>query len=162
MRRTHLDHLAGVAALAAREQPELAQKFVISRDTTSYQAFRIAAHGMAAEAQAHEELMVKHGMSETVLTGLSQTLEQFDRALEHGVEGRRGHIGASADLGPVAEEIVLIVKVMDGLNRLRFAQDPERLAAWESASSVVAAPHAAEPKAGPEGTPTGSEVRPAA
>jgi len=27
---------------------------------------------------------------------------------------------------------------MDGFQRLRFAQDPARLAAWESASNVVA------------------------
>jgi hypothetical protein len=29
---------------------------------------------------------------------------------------------------------------MDGLNRLRFANEPELLAAWESASNVVQAP----------------------
>jgi hypothetical protein len=28
---------------------------------------------------------------------------------------------------------------MDGLNRLRFASDPESLAAWASASSIAAA-----------------------
>src|SRR5882724_1391602 len=86
LRRTHLQHLAGVAELAARDQPELARKFVITRDVTSYRAFRTAAHGMAAEAEAHKELLVKHGLSDLVLASLSQTLEQFDQAMEHGVE----------------------------------------------------------------------------
>ena len=60
-----------------------------------------------------------------------------------------------------------MVKLMDGLNRFRFAKDPESLAAWESASSVVATPRpASEPKVEPgtpEGpVPAGGEVRPAA
>jgi hypothetical protein len=36
--------------------------------------------------------------------------------------------------------VVLVVKVMDGLNRLRFAHQPQLLAAWESASHVSATP----------------------
>jgi hypothetical protein len=162
LRRTHLQHLAGVAALAAREQPELGLKFVITRDVTSYQAFRTAAHGMAAAATANKELLVRHGLADLVLSSLSETLAQLDQAMDHAVEGRRAHIGASADLATVADEVVLVVKVMDGLNRLRFAQDPERLAAWESASSVVAAPRAAGARVVPEEVPTGGDLRPAA
>jgi hypothetical protein len=43
---------------------------------------------------------------------------------------------------------------MDGLNRYRFMNDPELLAAWDSASSVLAAP-----KTTPK---PGGEIRPAA
>jgi hypothetical protein len=108
------------------------------------------------------ELLVKHGLSDLVLARLSQTLEQFDQAMKHGVEGRRAHIGASADLASVADEVVLLVRVTGGLNRLRFAQDPERLAAWESASSVVAAPHAAGSNVSTEERLAGPELRSAA
>jgi hypothetical protein len=55
---------------------------------------------------------------------------------------------------------------MDGLNRYRFMNDAELLAAWESASNVLAAARNGGPKAeptAPEGPPaTGGEVRPAA
>lgn len=40
----------------------------------------------------------------------------------------------------MADEVVQIVNVMDGLNRFRFAKEGELLAAWESASNVLAAP----------------------
>ena len=49
-------------------------------------------------------------------------------------------MGASAELKAVADEVVQVVNVMDGLNRYRFMNDAELLAAWESASNVLAAP----------------------
>ena len=57
----------------------------------------------------------------------------------------------------MADEIVQIVRVMDGLNRFRFLNDPELLAAWESASNILATPRSTTK---PEGD--GGEIRPAA
>ena len=163
MRQAHLSHLAQVAKVAAREVPELAQKLVLRPGTTTYLAFRTAARGMAAEAQNQKEMLVKHGLAETVLDNLVQALDQFDAAVESGAGGRQAHVGASAELRAVAEEVVQIVRVMDGLNRYRFLNDPERLAAWESASNVLASPRNGTPKPGPESAPpAGGEVRPAA
>jgi hypothetical protein len=51
---------------------------------------------------------------ERVLDSLGQSLDQFDRAVEQGSEGRRVHIGAGANLDVAADEIVQIVKVIDG------------------------------------------------
>lgn len=162
MRKAHLAHLAKVARMAAREVPELAQKLTLRPGPGTYLAFRTAARGMAAEAQSRKEVLVKHGMAESVLVNLSQTLDQFDTAVESGVTGRQTHVAASAELQAVADEIFQIVQVMDGLNRYRFMKDPELLAAWDSASSVLAAPKTT-PKPGPDTTPaTGGEIRPAA
>jgi len=71
-------------------------------------------------------------------------------------------VGASAELKDVADEVVQIVHVMDGLNRYRFMTDGELLAAWESASNVLAAPRAPAAKPGSQEPPAGGEVRPAA
>jgi hypothetical protein len=162
MTRAHLVHLAQAAKIAGREVPELAQKLVLKPRARSYLAFRTAARGMAAEAQNQREVLVKHGLVETVLDSLNEALDQFDAAMEHGSAGRQAHVGASAELSAVADEVVQIINVMDGLNRYRFMKDRELLTAWESASSVLATPKSA-PKPGPE-TPgaAGGEVRPAA
>ncbi len=69
---------------AAREVPELAQKFVFKPGTTTYLAFRTAARGMAAEAQNHKDMLVKYGMADTVLENLLLNLDQFDAAVENG------------------------------------------------------------------------------
>jgi hypothetical protein len=134
--------------------PELAQKFVFRPGTTTYLAFRTAARGMAAEAQTHKDVLVKHGLPETVLDNLMQALDQFDAAVEQGLEGRQAHVGASAELRSVADEVVQVVRVMDRLNRYRFINDAELLAAWESASNVAGPPKSSVPaKPAPGETP---------
>jgi hypothetical protein len=166
IKRTHLHHLTSVADVASVDEPELGRKFVFPRDTFTYRGFQTAASGMAAEAQSRKDLLLKHGLAEEVLSGLQVALDQFETAVEQGAASRLGHVGATAELNRVAEEVVQIVKVMSGLIRVRFAGQPELLAAWESASNVVAAPKPEEkPDSGTTppsgGTPPG-EVRPAA
>ena len=93
MREGHLTHLIEVAKVAAREVPELAQKFQLKPGATTYLAFRTAAGGIAAEAQARKEVLVKHGLVESVLDELAEGLKQFDAALERGSAGRHTHVG---------------------------------------------------------------------
>jgi hypothetical protein len=95
--------------------------------------------------------------------------------VEQGAAGRLGHVGASAELVTVANDIVQVVKVMNGMVRIKFANQPYALAAWESASSVFATPKPEKPEddgtsapgsggtsgSGGDTSPRG-EVRPAA
>ena len=162
IRRTHLHHLSSVAEVASVDEPELARKFVIPRGTYTYRGFQTAASGLAAEAENRKELLLKHGLAEEVLSGLQVALEQFETAVEQGAAGRLTHIGATSELDTVAEEVVQVVKVMNGLVRFKFANQAEVLAAWESASNVVAAPKPEDkPVTGPTPTPPG-DLRPAA
>ncbi len=80
----------------------------------------------------------------------------------------------SARLVHVADEVVRIVNLMDGFNRLRFAREAEALATWVSASNVIAtgkpAPSGSEGTertekhalSGREGTESSPSIRPAA
>ena len=112
---------------------------------------------MVAEAQRQKELLVKHGLVERVLDGLRNRFRNSMQVVEQGAEGRRVHVGARADLDVVADEVVQIVRVIDGLNRFRFARDPELLAAWKSASNVTDSPR--QPEKTP---PSGDQIKPAA
>ena len=157
----HLNHLTRVARVAATEAPDLPQKFLL-RGASTYFAFRTAARSMAAEAAANKEVLEKHGLSETVLGGLTQALDQFDAAMDQSASSRQAHVGASAELDAVASEVVQVVTVMDGLNRARFGKDSDSLAAWESARNVVATPHPAVEPAAPAPAPAPEQVKPAA
>ncbi len=161
MKDAHLHHLVKIARIAAREVSELAQKFVLPERGSSYLAFRTTARTLAAEAVSRKEVLVRHGLAEKVLDDLLQAIAQFDLAIEQGTDGRRAHVGASAELETVSEEIVELVKGMDGLNRFRFAADPQLLTAWESASNVVTVT-SSRPAADDEVPPEESEVKPAA
>ena len=166
MREAHLAHIAQVARAAGRDAPEVAQKFRFRPGTTTYVAFQTTARAFLAEAETHRELLVRHGLVESVLAELRQSLDQFDAAMVSGAEARAAHVRASAELRRLADEVVQGVKVLDRFNRVRFRGTPEVLAAWRSVSSVVATPRGkTEPEAGPGsgGAPQeGGEVRPAA
>ena len=137
MKTGHLRHLIEVARHAAGEEPELAARFVLPELDASYLAFSTMARTLAAEASANREVLVRHGLVESVLDDLVGALGRFEQALALAAEGRRAHVGASAELERVAVEVVAVVKVLNGLNRIRFATDAEQLAAWRSASKIL-------------------------
>ena len=137
IRQGQLVHVATAAQRAAKEEPELAQKFVLARQPVPYLQFRSLARTVAAEAEGRKELLVRNGLVDSVLVSLTESLTEFDQALARGAEGRRIHIAAAVELHVVSGEAVQIVRVMDGHNRVRFAGDPDLLAAWKSASNVV-------------------------
>lgn len=137
IRQGELVHVSAAAQRAAKEQPELAQKFALAREPIPYLTFRSLARTVAAEAEERKDILVKHGLVDSVLGSLTEGLGQFDQAMAQGAEGRRIHVGAAVELDVVAGEAVQIVRVMDGHNRVRFAGDPDLLAAWRSASNVI-------------------------
>jgi hypothetical protein len=155
-----------VAKAARREAPEVTQLFVFRPGTSTHIAFQTTARAFLTEAETHRELLVRHGLVESVLTELRQSLDQFDAAMVSGSEARAAHVRASAEIRRLADEVVQGVRVLDRFNRVRFRGTPEVLAAWRSVSSVVATPRGkTEPDggAGSGGAPQdGGEVRPAA
>ncbi len=81
------------------------------------------------------------GLSEPLLEGLGKALDQFDEAMDQAAAGRAAHVGAVAQLTVLAQEVIQAVGVMDGLNQFRFANDAEKLAAWESAINLFGPSH---------------------
>jgi hypothetical protein len=153
-------HLAEVGRAAAREEHELGKTFRFKPGASTFLAFRTAARGMAAAAETHREVLLKHGLALPVLDEFVKKLGEFDAAVALGNDGRMAHVGATREVRAVASEIVRAVRVMDGRNRQRFADDGQLMGSWNYASTVLGTPR---PSTEPEGgTPAGGEVRPAA
>lgn len=174
IRTRFIRHLATVGKKAAREDHELGNSFSFNPGGTTYLAFRTAAGTMLAAAQTHKDVLLKYGLSVSVLDEFAQLLEQFDAAVTLGEDGRTAHTGATAKLRTVAVEIVQTVKVMDARNRQRFQDDEQLLGSWLNASRVLGTPvRVSNPEdtespsvdgTGDTGTvpPTAGDVRPAA
>jgi hypothetical protein len=160
--QVHLSHTLSAAELASVEEPELAEKFRVPGRVRNYAAFRTAARGVLTEAESRKDLLMKHGLSESVLVALRKDLDEFDAVVERGAQGRAMHVGASTELDHVCGEILLMVKVMNGGNRFRLAQDGELLSAWRSISSVVAAPKREPEAPGSTGQAPPDQSHPAA
>ena len=161
IRQGELTHVARAAQRAAKEVPELAQKFTLPRETIPYLAFRSLARTILAEAQERKEMLIEHGLVDRVLDSLARSLDQFDQALAQGTEGRRKHVAARVELDVTGGDLMQVVRVIDGLNRIRFAVDPDLFAAWRSASNVIGPNRPARPS-DPEAPPSEGAVKPAA
>jgi hypothetical protein len=166
LRRTLLPHVARAAAIADAEVPGIAMQFVVPRNAQSDSALLTIARTFNTEAAANKDVLVKYGLSDTVLSALDATVKEFADAIETSAVSRQAHVGASGRLDAIAAEIVKVVKVLDSLNRLRFAGDARLLAEWRSASNVVTvSPRSApEPAAGSADATAAppAETRPAA
>ena len=148
MTRAHLNHLVRIGRVAASAVPGARETFVMP-GKVPYAVFRTWSEHLLGEARALQSVLAQHGLAESLLGDFEQALAQFDEAdLKAGL-GRRTHVTASGELDRVANEIVPVVRGMDGLNRVRFASELHLLAAWESDSSVPAAPRHAAGVVGP-------------
>ena len=131
-----LRFLVAAGAVAARNHLELTEQFRLPASGT-HQAFLTAARGMLATATAQKDVLVKEGMKASVLDDLSTALLEFEKTMEASRVGRRLHTGASAELHAIGAEIVERVRLLDGLVRYRFGNDPQLMGAWASARNVL-------------------------
>ena len=165
MHQDQLRHLAKVAEMATKERPDLAGKFALPLTTAPHKTFFTAASAMLARAVQEKDLLVGLGLGDTFLDDLARNVAEFDEVTTQAHEGRRSHVGARADLDAVTEEIRDLVVVLDGLNRARYRDDAELLAAWESARNVVGPFRSSKPSGSPPDTgvvPPEGGVAPAA
>ncbi len=168
-RRLHeglLRHLVTVADAAAEEQPELTREFRMPSTNASHMAYRTIARTLLDKGVAQRELLLKHGLGETLLDDLRQAVDELDASVEETVESKQRHILARSELRTMSDEVMQLVGVLDGINRYRFAREPQLLAAWDRAKHVVGG-RRSRPRgrrrcrAAPTG-PVSGEVKPAA
>lgn len=131
-----LRYLRAAGAVAARGNVELAAHFRLP-PKQSHQAFLTSARQMLATGIAQKDVLVGEGMSATLLDDLSAKLTEFETTLEASRAGRREHVEASADLEAVSAEIAERVRMLDGLVRYRFGENPALMEGWESARDVL-------------------------
>jgi hypothetical protein len=139
-----LRHLVTVAQVAAGEQPGVDDLFRLPATSASNQAFQVHSRKLLEHGQAHRELLGRHGLADKLLDDLGAALDEFEASVVAANEGRRNHVGARAELDAVSDDVVKLVQMLDGLNRYRFGDDAELLAAWESARRVVSGPRPKE------------------
>ena len=136
LRSKLLLYLSAVGGVAANENAELGAQFRLPRVGPN-QTFVTMARGMLEKATTHKDLLVKRGMTDTLLTDIAAAIEEFEQTLEATRAGRRAHVGASADLRAVMTEVSEQVKVLDGIVRYRFGDNAELMGAWASVHNVA-------------------------
>jgi hypothetical protein len=133
-------HVVGVADLARKDEPSLATQVQYRPSGNTFGGHLAAARGLLAEAEAHQELLTKYGLSSEVLEVFRELLGESEAAVRLGDEGRASHKGATPHLRALAKEVRQIVRTLDGRNRIRFKNDTKLLGEWISASTVLRKP----------------------
>jgi hypothetical protein len=167
LREGLLRHLVTIGQDAAAEQPQLLEMFRLPPHNITNGAFQNLSRKLLEQGVAQKELLVKHGLSDTLLDDLTAAVGEFDASVAETNGGLNNHVLAGAELRRVSDEITQLVAMMDGVNRYRFEREPQLLVAWESAKHVVTGPLTAEEKKSePPGVPPEAaqpgEVKPAA
>jgi hypothetical protein len=157
-----LRHLAKVAKVVVRSQPELAKHFRLPSVNASSPRYQTAARATLEEAVSRRDLLLEQGMATSLIDDLTAALKQYDAVVEQAQAGRRTHIGAAAELAAVAAEIMDLVGLFDGLNRYRFRGEADLRAAWASARNIVAAGRGPGVVGAGNGPAVGVGVKPAA
>ena len=145
-----LKYLVIVGKVAAKTRTELAKQFRLPSVGANNRAFLTSVKALVAAAEQQRDVMVAAGMAPALLDELHQKLAAFEIASEDARAKRLSHIGARTDLEKIAGIIMDEVRVLDGINSWRFANNPEVLAEWEAArhlpSSAPTTPPAADSK----------------
>lgn len=132
-----LPYLVKVGESAAREVPDLRERFQLPKAGVTNPVFLNAVRAMLDEALSNRDPLLKNGLEEGFLEVLEKTVTELEAVTESGHTGRREHVGASADLETVTVELMELVGQLDAQTRYRFRNDAENLAAWKSARNVV-------------------------
>ncbi len=114
-----------------------AEQFPLPRPGAPNAVLITAAKSVLAAATAQKDALQKAGLGDTLLDELTQGISQFAAATDAAISARRQHIGAHADIRAVADQLLQDVHLLDPLIRSEYRNDPELLAAWTSARSVM-------------------------
>lgn len=135
--RDRLLVVSGAAELAAIDDPGLDARLEAPSLNISHRAFLTAARVALAQALPLKDTLQTHGMPVNFLEDLTTQVDHYEQVVDEKVSARSSQVGASADLEAVATEVLMLARMLDRVNRVRFRKDAELLAAWKSARDVA-------------------------
>lgn len=129
-------HLVRVAEIAQRTEPALKGSFVPPRHGAPNRTFLDAARSLQPPLEANLELLLASGLGSTFQEEFTAGLTAFEEASQTSTESRNAHIEGRNGLLALADACRQLVWVLDGLNKGRFRDLPDRLDTWRAASNV--------------------------
>jgi len=132
----HLAHIVRIARVSLPRDPELRKLFTVPAKHINRERFVAAVRATLAAAAERKALFITEGLPETFVEDLEAQLTAYLEANDDKSLQQSLRVGAVADLKAVTEGLFDLVRRLDGINRKRWAKDPEMLAAWLSAADV--------------------------
>lgn len=131
--RQKMAHLIRLARVAAAHEEIADLRFRVVFGVGSLGDYWTAARAAVATALTYRAVLLRYGMPEALLEDLTLDLDRCEAAQKHRTNALATCTRVHADLRDRGREAVQGIRHLDALNRIRFANDPERLAEWEAA-----------------------------
>jgi hypothetical protein len=146
-------YLVAIGSIATKGQ-EVASRFKLPSPNTTNAAFIVAVSSLLALGEAQRDVLVKAGLSATLLDELARMVSDFETATVAARDARRDHIEARIELDSITTELTEQVNLLDGITRYRFGFDSDVMSEWKMARVLLGQPrNGAVPPATPTPTP---------
>jgi hypothetical protein len=148
IRDKYLRNLIRIARAADDIDLLVARLFRLPNKKAGGATFLTWAVSLLGEAAQRQELFIRDGMPATFVADARALLDQYSRLLE--AEERANHdLKTLHEINQLTAGTVRLVKRLDGINFLRFQEDPGMLEAWQEVRSTAHEPDdAADPGEG--------------
>lgn len=155
-------YLVAVGSVAARGQTEMAGLFTLPSPNATNAAFLVAVKSLLVAGQLQHDLLVKAGMSATLLDDLAKMVSDFETTSVAARDARRDHMEARIELDSITTELTEQVNLLDGITRYRFGFDSDVMSEWKVARVLLGQPRNGAVAPVPQPATPAGEVRNAA
>lgn len=98
------------------------------------------ARAFHSESLTYNADFIAYGLPATFRADLDAAADAFEASFSNTASATAEHVAATADEASKVRQGMIKVRILDGIVKNRYANDPGKLAAWISASHVEKAP----------------------
>lgn len=128
---------------AATRQPEAAVRFHMPGTRSGRHDFAARVRAVTDLITTHRELLAGYGMPATMPEELGATLARYEAFTVQKAAAQQERSATRRALQEVARQVMQEVRHLDGLYRLRYANQPDLLNVWRLTQRLPASSHSA-------------------
>lgn len=133
--RQQMRAISDTARAMESSVPNISNSFRVP-NTNGDEALLNAARAFVSAATPLKVEFTSRELQESFLDDLSETIDEFERAVNSRNLNTERRVSATASIKHVLEQGMQLKRELDAIVRNKFRADPAKLAAWESARHV--------------------------
>lgn len=137
--RDEMSDISRTAKSMEYEFDGIADKFRFQRNMSDANMLA-KARAFHTESLPYDQNFQDYGLHKDFRVHLNDAADAFEATFSTTATATAEHVAATADTSSKVRQGMVIVRILDGIVRNRYANDPGKLAAWISASHVEKAP----------------------
>lgn len=134
-----LSEMARTARSMAYEFEGIDDKFRLPRNRND-QSMLATARNFLIEAENYKQDFIDYEMPATFLSDLGEAVTAFENSLADANSAVGTRVTATANMGEIIRRGMIIRRILDGIVKNKYRDNPGKLAAWATASHIERPP----------------------